>query len=120
MDPNVTYNSVVFSKSYDNETGSVRQSLARGINTPDKLSIKHMDIIDSETKTASRRHTIRIDAYNQDAASATFKSDAYLVIDVSAKASTAQVNLLIATIRAAIANTTAGSDVLAAVLNNES
>lgn len=119
MDSNVTYNSIVFAKSYDDATGSVRQSTARAINTPDVLTIKHMEFTDSSTKAAMTRHTIRLDSLQIDSESVIFKNDAYLVIDICSKATTVQVNALIATIRAAIANTTAGSDILAAVLNNE-
>jgi len=120
MDQNVTYNSVVLSKSFDDATGSRRQSNARGVSTPDVFTVKHMDIIDNETKTPARRHTIRLDCYQVDTAGILFKSDAYLVLDISSKATTAQVTTLVATIRAAIANTTAGSDVVAGTLNNES
>lgn len=120
MDTNITYNSIVFTKSYDNETGSRRQSNARSVSTPDVFSIKHMDTVDSETKTPNRRHTLRFDQYNVDADGVVFKNDAYLVIDVSAKSSTAQVNSLVATVRAAIAETTAGKDMIAGAVNNES
>lgn len=120
MDSTLTYNTVAFSKSYDNEMGSKRQSNARGISTPDVLSVKHMDIVDNETKVAGRRHTVRFDQYQLDSESAPYKNDVYLVVDVSSKATTAEINLLIADLRSAIANTTAGQDILAGVLNNES
>jgi len=120
MDSNVTYNAVLLAKSYDDATGSRRQSSARGVTTPDILTVKHMDIIDNEYKTPARRHTIRLDAVQVDAGGLLYKSNAYLVLDISSKATTAQVTVLVATFRAAIANVTAGSDIVAGVLNNES
>jgi len=120
MDNNVTYNAIPFSKSFDDATGSRRQSNARGISTPDIMTVKHMDFVDNEYKTASRRHTIRFDQVSVDALGAPFKNTMYLVTDVSNKSTTALVNALVATVRASIANTTAGTDVIAAVLNNES
>jgi hypothetical protein len=120
MDATVTYNSIAFVQSFIDSDSSRRQSSARGVNTPDVLSIRHQDSIDSSNKVAMRRHVVRIDSHQVDSVTgALFKSSAYTVLEISSLATSAQVTALLATYRAMVANVTAGSDVLAAVVNNE-
>lgn len=120
MNADQTHNSIAFSKLFDNEDGSRRQSNARGVTTPDVLNIKHMDTVDGATKVASRRHTVRLDKYYVDVGGLPFKDTIYVVQDISAKSDSAKAAALIADMRAIVANTTAGTNVLAAVQNNES
>jgi len=120
MNADQTHNTIVFTKSYDNETGSRRQSNARGVSTPDVLTVKHMDVMDSETKTAAKRHSVRVDKYYADADGILYKNSVYVNQDISAKSTSAQAADLIADLRAIVANTTAGTNVMAAVQNNES
>jgi len=119
MNVTVTYNAIAFVKQFDDAVGSTRQSIARGINTPDILTIKHSTFTDSGTKVGVTRHMVRFDQVNVDGEDTLFKNDVYLVLDISDKASTAQIAALLATFRAAVANVTAGDDILAAIQNGE-
>lgn len=120
MNADQTHNSISFVKLFDSEEGSRRQSSARGVNTPDILNIKHMDTIDNAMKTAARRHTVRIDKLYVDASGLPFKDSIYVVQDISVKSDSAKAAALLADFRAVVANVTAGTNVLAAVQNNES
>lgn len=113
MDANLTFNSVVFEHSYDKENESLRVSKARGINTPDNLVIKAQDYVDSKTKVSGRRYTVRIDREDLDPVSQKIVSSAYLVIAVPATVTQAQLDVVVATFKAAVANADLISDVLA-------
>lgn len=115
MDANLTFNSVVFKHSYDNKDESQRQSIARAINTPDVLIIKSQDYIDSATKVPGRRYTVRFDRHDIDANLVKIVSSAYLVIAVPSTVTQAQLDVVVATFKAGVAN----ADLIAAVLNNE-
>lgn len=115
MDLNLTYNSVVFSHSYTDKDASLRRSIARGINTPDDLIVKSQTYVDSKTKVSGNRYTIRIDQHDVDANLQKIITSAYLVIAVPDTATSTQVNLAVATFKAAVAN----ADLIANVLGGQ-
>jgi hypothetical protein len=111
----LTFNSVVHDLSYKDKNESLRQSTARGINTPDKLWVRSQPYVDSATKVAGNRYTVRFDRHDLDANNAKIISSAYVVLMVPETVTTAQYDVIVATFKAAIAN----ADLLADVLNNE-
>jgi hypothetical protein len=115
MNADLTFNSVVFAKSYDTKDESLRRSTARGINEPDDLIIKSQAYVDSKTKVAGTRYTIRFDRTDIDANLKSILQSAYLVIAVPETAVQADLDVLIATFKAGVAN----ADLIADVLNNE-
>lgn len=116
MNADLTFNSIVFEKSFDERDGSERRSTARGINLPDLLTIKSQDYVDSATKVEGRRYTGRFDRTNIDATSGQqYVVSAYFVIAVPQLAVTGDITEIVATFKAAVAN----ADLIADVLNNE-
>jgi hypothetical protein len=115
MNADLTFNTIVFKKSFDEKDGSERQSTARAINTPDKMLIKSQDYIDSSTKVAGRRYTGRIDRYDIDANLQTIVSSAYFVIAVPVTASSAAITDVVTTFKAVVAD----ANFISNVLNNE-
>lgn len=115
MDADLTFNSVVFAHAWDRENEHQRVSKARAINTPDYLIIKSQDYVDSKTQVSGRRYTIRIDREDLDATNQKIVSSAYLVIAVPSTVTSAQLAVLVATFKAAVAN----ADLIADVLNGE-
>lgn len=115
MNADLTFNSIVFKKSFDTEGLSLRQSAARGVNTPDLLKIQSQDYVDSATKVAGRRFTVRVDRVEFDADNAKIITSAYVVIAVPATAPQESVDAVIATFKAAMAD----ANLITNVLNNE-
>lgn len=115
MDADLTFNSVVFKKSYDLKEESLRRSTTRAINTPDDLIIKSQAYVDSKTKVPGNRYTIRFDRHDLDPVSTKIISSAYAVIAVPETVTQAQLDVVVATFKAGIAN----ADLVAKVLNNE-
>lgn len=115
MNADLTFNTIVFKKSFDEKDGSERQSTARGINTPDKLIIKSQDYVDSVTKVPGRRYTARVDRSDIDSELRQILSSAYLVIAVPETASQAAIDNVVATFKAVVAD----ASFVANVLNNE-
>lgn len=116
MNADLTFNSIVFEKSFDERDGSERQSTARGINTPDKLIIKSQDYVDSATKLPGRRYTARVDRVSTDSVTGvSYTTSCYFVFAVPANAVSADITAVTATFKAAVAN----ADFMADVLNNE-
>lgn len=115
MNADLTFNSVVFKKSYDSKDESLRQSTARGINEPDQLIIRSQDYVDSATKVAGKRYLIRVDRHEIDANLQKIIQSMQIVIAVPETALTADLDVLLATFKAAVAD----SALLAAVLNGE-
>jgi len=117
MNADLTFNTIVFKKSFDTEDGSERRSTTRGINTPDLLSIKRQDATQSKAKLPMKRYLCRIDRQDVDAVDAvTYITSAYAVIEVPVRSTQAQVDNVLATFKAAVAD----ASLLAAVLNSES
>jgi len=117
MDHDITLNSIAFKLTFNERAGSERQSTTRGVNTPDLMVIKHQDARDNTYKVDTKRHLLRIDRVDQDSEGLAYATSAYLVVVVPEKATTAQVDDVIATMRAAVASTT--PDYLEQLLNNE-
>jgi hypothetical protein len=115
MNADLTFNSVVFKKAWDNQDQSLRQSIARGVNTPDQLIIKSQDYVDSKTKVPGRRYTVRFDRTDLDANTVSILSSCYAVIAVPSTVTQAQLDVVVATFKAGIAD----ASLVAAVLNNE-
>lgn len=115
MNADLTFNTIVFKKSFDAKDESLRQSTTRSINTPDSLIVRSQDYVDSATKVAGRRFTVRVDRTDIDANLQTILSSAYVVIAVPKTATQAQIDNVVATFKAAVAD----ASLIAAVLNNE-
>lgn len=115
MNADLTFNTIVFKKSFDMKDESQRQSTTRGINTPDVLIVKTQDFVDSSTKVPGRRFTGRVDRVDIDANLTEIKTSAYFVVAIPSTATQAQVDNVVTTFKAAVADAT----FLAAVLNNE-
>lgn len=115
MDADQTYNSVVFKKTFDTKDESQRQSTARGVTTPDVMVIKSQDYIDSVTKVPGKRYTCRIDRHDIDANVAKIITSAYFVIAVPSTVTQAQLDVIVATFRAVVAD----ADHIEDILNNE-
>jgi len=115
MNADLTFNSIVFKKSFDENGGSKRQATGRGINTPDVMLIKSQPYIDSETKIPGTRYNVRVDYVGIDANLVKFTTSAYLVIAVPTNASAGSITSVIASFKAMVADT----DLIANVLNSE-
>jgi len=115
MTSDLTFNSIAFKKTFDLKDESQRQSTTRGVNTPDLIVIKSQDYLDSVTKVAGKRYTGRIDRHDLDASNAKIVSSAYFVVAVPSTVTQAQLDVVVATFKAVVADAT----FLAAVLNNE-
>lgn len=115
MNADLTFNTIVFKKSYDLKEESLRQSTTRAINTPDKLLIKSQSYVDSSTKVEGQRYTGRVDREDIDANLQKIVTSAYFVIAVPATATQAQVDNVVATFKAVVAD----ASFIVNVLNNE-
>lgn len=114
MDADLTFNTIVFEKAWDNQTGSERRSSTRGVNTPDILSVKHQDAVQSINKLPMKRHLLRIDRHSVDAADSTkYLVSLYCVVEVSERAVSSDVTTAVATFKAAVAD----ADVLTDIIN---
>lgn len=113
MNADLTFNSVVFKKQYDNKEESQRQSIARGINTPDQLIIRSTNYVDSVTKVPGQRFLLRFDRQDIDANLQKIISSAYLVVAVPSTVTQAQLDVLVATLKAGVADANLVADVLA-------
>lgn len=115
MNADLTFNTIAFKKAYDAPGESLRQSTTRGINTPDKLVIKSQSYVDSATKVAGTRFTGRVDREDIDANLQKIVTSAYFVVAVPGTAAQAQVDNIVATFKAVVAD----ASFMVAVLNNE-
>jgi len=104
MNADLTFNTIVFKKSFDLKGESERQSIARGVNTPDKLVIKGQDYVDSVTKIPGKRFTGRVDRYDLDAGLNKIITSMYFVLAIPSTATQAQVDNVIATFKACVAD----------------
>lgn len=115
MNADLTFNTIVFKKSFDEKGGSERRSTARAINTPDLLIIKTQDYVDSATKVAGTRYTGRVDRVDLDANNTLITTSMYFVIAVPETAAGASVTDVVTTFKAVVADT----NFVANVLNGE-
>lgn len=115
MNADLTFNTIAFKKTFDLKEESQRQSTTRGVNTPDRLIIKSQDYVDSGTKVPGSRYTGRVDRIDIDANLAEISTSAYFVIAVPKTATQAQLDNVIATFKAVVAD----ASFIVNVLNNE-
>lgn len=115
MNQDLTFNTIAFKKSYDKDGESLRQSTTRSINTPDRLTIRSQDYVDSATKVTGTRYTGRVDRVDIDANLQEIQTSMYFVIAVPKTAAQASVDNVVATFKAVVADAT----FVPAVLNNE-
>jgi hypothetical protein len=115
MNADLTFNTIVFAKSFDERDGSERRSTARAVNTPDLMIIKSQSYVDSATKVAGNRYTGRIDRVSVDANGQKYTTSAYFVIAVPEIATSTDVTNVVTTFKAVVAD----ADFIADVLNNE-
>lgn len=119
MNADLTINTIVFAKSFDEKDGSERRSTARGVNTADILTIKRQNATDSQTKLAQKRFLIRTDREDINAVDGTkYTTSAYTVIVVSERSKQTDIDTVVATHRALVASTS--PNYITQVLNNES
>lgn len=118
MNADLTINTIVFAKSFDEKDGSERRSSARGVNTPDILTIKSQDSVNSSSKLAEKRHVVRTDRESVDAVDGKkYSTSVYTVFVISERSTTTDVDTIVATHRALIASTS--PNYITQVLNNE-
>jgi hypothetical protein len=115
MNADLTFNTIVFKKSFDEKDGSERRSTARAINTPDTMSIRSLNYVDSETKVPGVRHSARVDRVDIDANGVKYKTSFQIVAAIPELASSAQVTDVVTTFKALVAD----ASFITAVLNNE-
>lgn len=118
MDANLTINTIVFNKSFDEKDGSERRSSARGINLPDILSIKRQTSVDSATKQPTMRFVVRTDRWNETAEGVRYCASVYTVFAIPEAATQTDVDTVVATHRALLASTT--PNYVVQLLNSES
>lgn len=104
MNADLTFNTIVFKKQFDIANGSTRQSIARGVNTPDQLVIQGQDYTDSATKVTGKRYTGRVDRWDIDANLNKIKTSMYFVIAIPSTAAQASIDNVVATFKAAVAD----------------
>jgi len=115
MNADLTFNSVVFKKSFDTKEGSERRSSARGINTPDLLLIKKQPYVDAVTKVPGTRYNYRIDRWDLDANGVLVNTSHYGVIAVPQTSPSGALTAVNVTFKALVAD----ADFIANVLNSE-
>lgn len=113
MNADLTFNTIVHAKQYDNEKESARQSTARGMNTPDRLIIKSTGYVSSVTKVPGNRFVIRFERHEVDAALQKIILEGYAVFGIPETAPQASVDILVATLKAGIADASLVANVLA-------
>jgi hypothetical protein len=115
MDADQTYNSILFKKTFDLKDESERQSITRGINTPDVMTIRSQDYVDSKNKVPGRRFTCRVDRVVVDANGTKINTFAQFTFGIPSTELQANVDVLVATFRAVVAD----ADHIEDILNNE-
>jgi len=115
MNADQTYNSIVFVKNFDTDGLSKRSSVARGVSTPDVMTIRSEDYVDSKTKVPGRRHNVRLGRFELDANNVLVEQSIAFTIQTPQTATSAGVTAQLATFRAMVA----ASGIMEAVINNE-
>lgn len=115
MNDSLTFNSIAHTKQYDIVGKGVRQSTARGINTPDVLTTQNQAYVDSATKVPGKRFTSRVDRHNVDANGTAYVVSFYVVAAIPSLATSTDVSTALATFKAAVAD----ADHIAQMLNGE-
>jgi hypothetical protein len=115
MNADQTYNSVVFKKSYDDVSSSLRQSTARGINEPDQMVIRNQTYVDSKTKVSGQRFNVRVGRVDIDANLVPVETSFAVTIQIPSTAVQADVDVVLATFKAVVAD----ASFLTNVMNSE-
>jgi hypothetical protein len=115
MNADLTFNTIVFKKSFDEKDGSERRSTARGINTPDVMTIRSQKYVDSVTKVAGTRFTAQIIRTTIDANLNAINTIAQFTFQVPSTALAADVTDVTTSFKALVAD----ASFIANVLNNE-
>jgi hypothetical protein len=115
MNADLTFNTIVFKKSFDENGGSERRSTTRGINTPDLMTIRSQTYTDSETKVKGTRYTVQIVRVTLDVNLVPIKTISQFVYQVPGTALAADVTDVTTTLKAVVAD----ASFIPAVLNNE-
>jgi hypothetical protein len=114
MNASLTYNSVVFEPGLSKALGeSRRQSTARGVTTPDVLTIRNQDYVDSKSKVSGKRYNALFESYEIDANAKLVKSQASVTFSIPETADPSQVATLVATFKDAIADADFVTDLIA-------
>lgn len=115
MNNDLTYNSIVYVKNFDQDGISKRSSIARGVSTPDVLTIREQEYVSSASKVPGKRFNVRLGRFELDANSVLVEQDIAITIEVPLTATTAGVTAQLVTFRALVA----ASGILEAVINGE-
>lgn len=117
MDADQTYNSIAFKKAGDDLARRIgeRRANARGVSTPDVMTVKNQEYIDPSNKVAGKRYTAGFDYYETDANGVIVKSTIYLVVAVPSTSSSTAMTSQLATFRAFVA----ASGMIEKVVNGE-
>jgi len=113
MNADLTFNSVVFAKQYDSKEETPRQSIARGINTPDQLITRGREYTDQKTKVPGQELSFRVNRVDIDAELQKIESSVNTVIRVPSTATQAQIDALVANYKAVVADANFVANVLA-------
>lgn len=105
VDP-VTYNSLAFNKLYDNESQSVRANVSAGVNLPREIIVRTQSYTDSTTKLPGTRTNVSVGKQVLDANNVEIAPRIYLVAEIPGTAAQGDVDELVATFRALVADTT--------------
>lgn len=116
MNADLTINSIVFRRLFDDKAESLRRSTTRGINLPDEMSVKTSAYTESSTKVPGNRYTLRFDRVIR-SADGLKKANvaAYVVLLVPEIAESTDVSSVVSTLRAAVAT----EGLVEGVLNGE-
>jgi hypothetical protein len=112
MNADLTFNTIVFKKQYDSEGKSQRQSIARGVNTPDRLIVQSQSYVDSKTKVPGVRYTGRVDRIDIDANLQEITTSMYFVVAVPKTTAQASLDNVVATFKAIVADANFAANVL--------
>lgn len=114
MNVDLTFNSVAFKQQWsDQDKGSSRISTARGINTPDFMKVRSQAYIDSTTKVPGQRFNLLFLREDLDANSQKIVSSAGVTIAVPSTVTDAQLAVMVATLKAAVADADLLTNILA-------
>lgn len=84
MNADLTFGTVVYKKQWDDpDKGSSRQSVARGVNTPDVMTVRNQTYINQATKVAGKKYTMRFERHSVDATTGKpYITAAHVVLEV--------------------------------------
>jgi hypothetical protein len=80
MNAALTLGALNYTQQYSEKSGSERREIARGVNLPTVMSIKHQDYVDSATKLPGVRSLVRFDRYQALSDGSIAPVSAYVVV----------------------------------------